>query len=229
LEEAGRVYPCTLSRRDLEEIASAPHGCTTDAYPSRLRPQHIDREWLRDLRTGRRSDAAVRFRVGAEPVAFEDRVHGSIVENVEETVGDFVLRRRDGLFAYQLAVVVDDAAMRIDEVVRGADLLDSTARQIQLTEALGAVRPSYAHVPLVRNADGQKLSKRDDALALEALRDAGVMPFQIVGYLANSLGLIDRAAACTPADLVATFAWNRVSANELVLPNDVLDRLLAVR
>src|SRR6187399_745428 len=153
LERAGRLFPCPRSRRDLQNVATAPHDSATDSpYPRTLRPETIDARWLAELRIGVRNDAAIRFRVDDAPVTFHDRVYGAIHENVAETVGDFVLRRRDGLYAYQLAVVVDDIAMEIDDVVRGADLLDSTARQIQLIEALGGRVPEYAHVPLVRNA-----------------------------------------------------------------------------
>jgi glutamyl-tRNA synthetase len=140
---------------------------------------------------------------------------------VSETVGDFVLRRRDGLYSYQLAVVADDIAMEIDDVARGADLLDSTARQIQLIEALGGARPAYAHVPLVRNARGEKLSKRDAGLTLRAFREAGVRPARVVGYLARSLGLIERVIDVDPPQLVARFDWSRVSRADLVVHEDL--------
>lgn len=221
LERAERLFPCPLSRRDLQDLASAPHGGVEAPYPRELRPKTIDAGWLAALRAGERHDAAVRFRVDDAPVTFCDRVYASITEHVGDTVGDFVLRRRDGLYAYQLAVVVDDLAMRIDDVVRGADLLDSTARQIQLLEALGGPRPLYAHVPLVRNARGEKLSKRDAGLTIRALREAGVRAPQIVGYLAHSLGLTDRASEVHPAELVAGFGWHRISRQDLVLPADL--------
>ena len=129
-----------------------------------------------------------------------------------------MLKRRDGLYAYQLAVVVDDLLMEIDDVVRGADLLASTARQIQLIEALGGTPPAYAHVPLVLNAAGEKLSKRDAGLTLRELREAGVRPERLVGYLAYSLSLLDGPDQCRPADLVADFAWSRVRRDDWVLP-----------
>jgi glutamyl-tRNA synthetase len=235
LERAGRLFPCTLSRRDLQDLASAPHGGAQDArdardareppYPREQRPPAVDAAWLSDLRTGKRTDAAIRFRVDDAAVSFRDRLQGTVIERVSETVGDFVLRRRDGLYAYQLAVVADDIAMEIDDVVRGADLLDSTARQIQLIEALGGRRPTYAHVPLVRNARGEKLSKRDAGLTIRALREAGVRAERVVGYLAHSLGLIDRVIDVDPARLVARFDWNRVSCADLVVHDDVLNVL----
>jgi glutamyl-tRNA synthetase len=159
--------------------------------------------------------------VDDRPVSFVDRVQGPITERVDLAVGDFVLKRRDGLWAYQLAVVVDDLAMEIDDVVRGSDLLASTARQIQLVEALGGTPPAYAHVPLMVNADGEKLSKRDQGLALRSLREAGVSPEKVAGYLAHSLGLLDRPEPCRPADLVPVFTWERIGRADWVLPADL--------
>jgi glutamyl-tRNA synthetase len=221
LHAAGRLFPCRRSRKDLEAIATAPHGRDGGAspYPASFRPRRLDPDWFDRLRRAERPDAAVRFRVDPEPVAFTDRVQGPISERVDETVGDFVLKRRDGLYAYQLAVVVDDLAMAIDDVVRGADLLDSTARQIQLIAALGGAPPAYAHVPLVRNHRGEKLSKRDAGLTLAALREAGVRPERLVGYLAWSLGLRDRPEPCRPAALAAGFAWPRIGREDWLLPS----------
>jgi len=162
-------------------------------------------------------------------VLIVDQVQGAQRERVDLTAGDFVLKRRDGLYAYQLAVVVDDLRMEIDEVVRGADLLASTARQVQLLAALGGRRPAYAHVPLMLGAGGEKLSKRDPALTLAGLRAAGAAPAQVTGYLAWSLGLLDAPRPCLPADLAADFDWLRVGRGDFVLPEDVTARVLAVR
>jgi glutamyl-tRNA synthetase len=169
--------------------------------------------------------------VEAAPVVFQDRLHGRVEERVDQTVGDFVLQRRDGLYAYQLAVVVDDLAMGIDEVVRGDDLLDSTARQIQLIRALGAAPPVYAHVPLVVNAAGEKLSKRDQGLTLASLRDAGVSPEALVGYLAYSLGLQETPTPRAAAAMAADFSWQRLASvperfrQEWQLPEDLAEAL----
>jgi glutamyl-tRNA synthetase len=163
--------------------------------------------------------------VDERPVSFVDRVQGPISERVDLAVGDFVLKRRDGLWAYQLAVVVDDLAMEIDDVVRGADLLASTARQIQLIEALGGTPPAYAHVPLMVNARGEKLSKRDQGLTPLSLREAGVAPAAVAGYLAFSLGLLDRPEPCRPADLVPMFSWERIGRADWVLPEDLAGEL----
>jgi len=229
LAAAGRLFPCRLSRRDLQTLASAPHGAEEAPYPSSLRPRELEPGWFeRFFAAGdERPDAAIRFLVHDRPVTFVDRVQGPIVERVDLAVGDFVLKRRDGLWAYQLAVVVDDLAMKIDDVVRGADLLASTARQIQLIEALGGAPPAYAHVPLMVNARGGKLSKRDQGLTLRSLRAAGVTPEAVVGYLAHSLGLLDRPEPCRPADLVPVFAWERIGRADWVLPEDLAGLLAA--
>ena len=229
LAEAERLFPCRLSRRDLRAIASAPHGAEEAPYPVSLRPRSVDPDWFERLRLASRPAAAIRFRVHDRPVSFADRVCGPVTERVDLAVGDFVLKRRDGLYAYQLAVVVDDLAMGIDDVVRGADLLASTARQIQLIEALGGTPPEYAHVPLMVSSRGEKLSKRDQGLTLRSLRAAGVRSEAVAGYLAYSLGLIERPEPCHPADLVAVFAWERILRADWGLPEDLVEVLRAVR
>ncbi|HKH44271.1 MAG TPA: tRNA glutamyl-Q(34) synthetase GluQRS [Thermoanaerobaculia bacterium] len=220
LAAAGRLFPCRRSRKDLQSLASAPHGPEGGApYPASFRPRQLDPGWFETLGRMERPDAAVRFLVQDRPVVWQDRVFGERVEQIDQTVGDFVMKRRDGLYAYQLAVVVDDLAMRIDEVVRGADLLDSTARQIQLIEALGGTPPAYAHVPVVVDAHQEKLSKRDQALTLSSLREAGAHPEAVVGELAASLGIIDRPDPCRPGDLLQDFAWEKVRKEAWVWPS----------
>ena len=154
------VYDCACSRADLQRAASAPLG-REPVYPGTCR------NGIGEGKTAR----AIRFRVPDGVIAFEDAIVGRVEEDAG---GDFVVRRADGLFAYQLAVVVDDAKQGITQVVRGADLLASTPRQIALQRALGYPTPSYAHLPLVVNPDGSKLSKRDGALPLPTLDDARV-------------------------------------------------------
>jgi glutamyl-tRNA synthetase len=216
LAEAGRLFPCRLSRKDLQAVASAPHGGEEAPYPASLRPRELSPDWFEQ-----RTDAAFRFLVDDRPVSFTDRVFGPITEQVDQAVGDFVLKRRDGLYAYQLAVVVDDLAMGIDDVVRGSDLLASTARQIQLIAALGGTPPAYAHVPLMLSSRGEKLSKRDQGLTLRSLREEGASPQAVTGYLAHSLGLLDRPEPCRPADLVPIFAWEKIGRADWILPEDL--------
>lgn len=221
LAEAGRIFPCRLSRKDLQAVSSAPHGGEEAPYPASLRPERVDPDWFEQLRGMERPDAALRFRVDEDVVSFTDRVFGSIAERVDVMVGDFVLKRRDGLYAYQLAVVVDDLLMGIDDVVRGADLLASTARQIQLIQALGGVPPAYAHVPLMVSARGEKLSKRDQSLSLRSLREDGASPQEVTGYLAHSLGLLDRPEPCRPADLIPRFSWETIGRADWRLPENL--------
>lgn len=229
LHARGRLFPCQVSRKDLQSLASAPHGAPgLPPYPASLRPTTLPDGWLEGLRQQDRPKAAIRFQVHDHPVTFHDKVQGIRTEQVHKTVGDFVLKRRDGLYAYQLAVVVDDLLMGVSEVVRGADLLDSTARQIQLVEALGGTPPAYAHIPLVLNGAGEKLSKRDAALALRALREGGIRPEQVAGYLGYSLGLLPHPLACTAADLIPRFEWQRIPTQPWIIPDDLPEVLAAL-
>jgi glutamyl-Q tRNA(Asp) synthetase len=161
LRQGGHLYDCGCSRADLRRIASAPLPGPggEPVYPGTCRG---------GLAAGRPLRAC-RFRVPPGEIGFVDRVHGEVSQDLEREVGDFVVRRVDGSFAYQLAVVVDDAEQGVTQVVRGADLLGSTARQIALQRALGLPTPEYAHVPLVLGPDGDKLGKRNGALPLPTL------------------------------------------------------------
>ena len=163
LRASGLVYDCACSRADLQRAASAPLGAEP-VYPGTCR---------NGLPPGKAA-RAIRFRARDETIAFEDLLLGRVEENVARKTGDFVVRRADGLFAYQLAVVVDVAEQGVTQVVRGVDLLDSTARQIALQRALGYPTPEHAHIPLVTNPDGSKLGKRDGSLPLPMLDDARV-------------------------------------------------------
>ena len=153
----GHTYPCGCTRKELEDSALAIDG--SRIYPGTCR-HGLSRE---------KAPRAIRLRTDDEPIRFTDRVQGSIAQSVEREVGDFVLQRADGIYAYQLAVVVDDAAQGVTDVVRGADLLDSTARQIHLQRLLGVATPHYLHVPVATNAAGEKLSKQ--TFAADAMRE----------------------------------------------------------
>jgi glutamyl-Q tRNA(Asp) synthetase len=161
LRRAGHAYPCACSRREV-----------ADRYPGTCRGG------LPDGKVGR----AWRIRTHSEPICFDDEVQGRQCQNVEDYCGDFVVLRADGIFAYQLAVVVDDAEQRVTDVVRGADLLDSTARQIHLQRLQGTSQPRYLHTPVALNADGQKLSKQTLAPALNAA-DASRLLIAALGFL----------------------------------------------
>ena len=157
LVDAGHAYPCACTRRELESAPLGPGG--ERIYPGTCR------NGVPAGRAGRRQ-RAFRVRVGDADVSFVDRLQGPQRQRLADEVGDFVVKRADGLFAYQLAVVVDDAQQRVTDVVRGADLLASTPRQIHLARLLGCAVPTYLHVPIATDRDGQKLSKQTQAPAL---------------------------------------------------------------
>jgi glutamyl-Q tRNA(Asp) synthetase len=181
LRAKGLVYDCACSRADLQRAASAPLGAEP-VYPGTCR------NGLQG-----RAARAIRFRVPDETIAFDDMLRGRIEEHLPTGTGDFVIKRADGVFAYQLAVVVDDAAQGVTQVVRGGDLLSSTPRQIALQRALDLPTPRYAHLPLVTNPDGSKLGKRDGALPLPTLDDQRVAETLAQAYAI--LGLTPSAPA----------------------------------
>ena len=232
LFEKGYLFPCTYSRKDIQNLSSAPHELSGNTpYPINLRPEVMDENWFRDLQGSSpqsRSYAAIRFKVPNQVVTFNDRLFGLTIENVRNSVGDFVLKRKDGMYAYQLAVVVDDIAMGITEVVRGTDLLTSTARQILLFNALEGTLPDFAHVPLVKNEDGEKLSKRDQGLTIRSLRENGVQPQQLLGYMGYSLGLMGTLRSVYLEELVHHFSWSAIKKQDTVLPADFVDILLSL-
>jgi glutamyl-tRNA synthetase len=194
LDRRGLLYRCDCSRAEIARVASAPHpGEEGPRYPGTCRDHGMaERAWKRP--------PALRLRVPAGEVVVEDRWQGIVRQDVAAAVGDFILRRGDGAFAYQLAVVVDDLAMGITEVVRGADLLSSTPRQVLLAELLGGTPPRYAHLPLVLDADGERLAKRGGGVTLREQRAAGVTPGHLVDALARLLGLrpVGSASAMVP-------------------------------
>jgi len=180
LAAAGLTYECFCTRREIQEAPSAPHA-PQGAYPGTCRDlSAAEREAKRAVRP-----AAVRLRSAVTEAAVQDVLHGSYTGVVD----DFVLRRNDGVTAYNLAVVVDDAAQGIDQVVRGDDLLPSTPRQSYLASLLNIPVPEYAHVPLVLNADGARLAKRDGAVTLTDLAAVGVPVDEVRDALLASLGL----------------------------------------
>ena len=203
LTAAGLVYPCFCTRREIRaEIAAAaaaPHGVAgiPGGYPGTCRDL-TDAE--RDERRAAGRPAALRLRAEATTIAFTDVIAGPS----EGPVDDVVLARADGVPAYNLAVVVDDAAQGVTQVVRGDDLLASTPRQIVLQRLLGYPQPEYAHVPLVVDADGGRLAKRHTAVTLGDLIGAGSTPARVRAALARSLG-VDADADTPPGDLIARF------------------------
>lgn len=208
LQAAGRLFACSCSRRDLQRLASAPHvGEEGPPYPGTCRGRYRDAE---DAQRQSGKAPSLRFRVDAGVVAFADRVMGRVEQDVAAFTGDVVLRRADGVVAYQLAVCVDDAAMGVTHVVRAQDLVGSTPRQMQLLRALGQPVPQYAHVPLLAGPDGARLQKREPRHTLGGLRAAGVSPQDVVGWLAHSVGVLPAVRPVWPAQLVEGFAMHRV-------------------
>jgi glutamyl-tRNA synthetase len=176
LQGQGLIYPCTCSRKELAAIASAPNDSDDESlYPGTCRNRHADEHY--ELPAG----VNWRFRVPeGEGVTFTDLRQGSRTYVSGEDFGDFVVWRRDDVPAYQLAVTVDDALMKVTEVVRGADLLKSTARQLLLFRALGYRLPDYYHCDLVRDASGHRMAKRHDSASIRALRESGMSPEQVL-------------------------------------------------
>jgi glutamyl-tRNA synthetase len=207
LRDAGRLYPCFCSRRDIAASASAPQEPGDERrYPGTCRA--LDPSEARRRIAGG-AGHAWRFRVPARRApSFDDRVRGP--QGGGAPCGDFVVRRADAVAAYQLAVVVDDEAMRIDEVVRGDDLLASTERQLLLYDALGWTPPAFGHVPLLLGPDGVRLSKRHAGVSLRELRDAGCSPECVVGRLAHRLGLRRAPSPVAAQELVDGFSLSAV-------------------
>ena len=203
LDAEGRLYSCFCTRAEIREAVSAPHG-PPGTYPGTCRELTAAGRAEREA-SGRRP--ALRVRASDEErVEFEDRVLGRSAGAVD----DFVVRRGDGAPAYNLAVVVDDAALGIEEVVRGADLLDSTPRQLRLARLLGLSAPSHAHVPLVLGADGARLAKRHGSVTLADRRALGESDADVVAWLASSAGLAEPGEFVSAAELVGRFDPARI-------------------
>ncbi len=213
---AGRAFPCACSRADVARAASAPHADDDEGprYAGTCRGRSRAEVEARAAAQGRAP--AIRFDGRGDEISFVDGVRG-VVEPDAAGVDDFVIRRADGTAAYQLAVVVDDAAMGITRVVRGDDLLRSTPRQLALYAALGLAPPAFAHVPLVLAPGGERLAKRTRPVAIADLRARGVSPEVVVGALAASAGLVASGTFTSPRALAAAFDLTRVDKAPAVI------------
>ena len=194
-----QLFPCQCSRKDIANAASAPHHQDgTQCYPGFCRPDQPTHEFSSE----QIRNAAWRFRIdtAAPIIVFEDQILGQQKENLSQQTGDFVVKRRDGLFAYQLANVIDDGALGVTDVVRGVDLIGSTPRQLALFDALALLKPRFFHLPLMQT-NGTIMSKRNDAQSLDPwrIRDGG--PEKLIGKLAFSIGLIDHEYPIDCAEL----------------------------
>jgi glutamyl-tRNA synthetase len=223
LRQQGRLYECFCTRAEIARAASAPHGASDEGpiYPgtcARLeRREQLERALQRN--------AALRFCPRPGTISFEDHLHGRIEQDVSGEVGDFVVRRNDGVASYQLAVVVDDAASGITHVLRGDDLLDSTPRQLQLYEALSLTPPAFAHVPLLHGPDGKRLAKRAGAFAVAELRALDVPAGRVVGLLARWAGIAGGEARGA-AELVERFSLSRLPRTPVVTSEEEIRRAL---
>ena len=219
LQAAGRAYPCICSRADVQRAASAPHredGIVV--YPGTCRGR-----WADEAEAGRATNrpAAIRLGVDGAVIGFDDRIAGPQRFDLATTSGDFVIRKADGVAAYQLAVVLDDAAAGVTDVVRGDDLLDSTPRQLLLQQALGLTPPpTYWHLPLVIGPDGRRLAKRHGDTRLAHYRARGVTAERMLGLLAFWSGQLDRREPITMGELLAAFDIERLPTEPIVFTDE---------
>ena len=213
LEEKGLIYPCYCSRAELH-AASAPH--LSDGVPLYDRKCLLRAERGELPPVGRKP--SYRVRVPDRDVIFTDILQGAYRENLERECSDFVVRRSDGVYAYQLAVVVDDALSGVNEVVRGNDLLSSTPRQMYLQDLWGFSHPAYAHIPLLTDADGRRLSKREGDGCMEIVRERYADARPVIGALADALGLIPSPESMTVEQLLPLFDWKKIPRDAVLLP-----------
>ena len=217
LQELGLTYPCYCTRADLL-ATQAPHESDGRVvYPGTCRPKSSmsPMSLIGPISPIEKSSpAATRLIVPSCNIRFTDGHYGPQQVNLATEVGDFIIRRKDGAWAYQLAVVIDDALMGINEVVRGRDLLLSSPQQIYLAELLGWSAPQFIHLPLLCNGAGQRLSKRDQSLDLASLRQRHNAP-ALIGMLAHWAGLLPHPEPVSPSDLLSTFSWEKVPLHDL--------------
>lgn len=213
LSQLGLVYPCYCSRAELH-AASAPHASDgTAIYAGTCR------DLTPEERAQKTRRPAWRIRVPEEQITFHDRLQGAYTENLARDCGDFIVRRSDGVYAYQLAVVTDDAEGGVTEVVRGRDLLSSSPRQIWLQRMLGLPAVEYCHVPLLVAPDGRRLSKRERDLDLGALRQL-YTPEQLIGKLAALADLQPEAAPVRAWELASWFSWEQVPCGNIEIHSE---------
>ena len=215
LQEEKLLYPCYCTRSQLHNV-NAPHRSDgTYVYPGTCR--HLTE--AEKAAFGRLP--AWRVEVPDRLWQFEDKLQGAVTQNLVEDCGDFVVRRADGCYVYQLAVVVDDGEAGVTEVVRGVDLLGSAPRQMYLQEKFGLPHPAYGHVPLLLAPDGRRLSKRDMDLDLGRLRQQ-LRPEELIGVLAHSCGLLERYEPISAAELASIFSWEKLKKEDIFLDGENL-------
>ena len=210
LERQGLIYPCYCTRGELH-AASAPHASDgTPIYAGTCR------RLTEAERKEKTKKPAWRLCVPDRVIGFDDLLQGHYEENLRQECGDFIVRRSDGVFAYQLAVVADDAAMGVTQVVRGRDLLGSTPRQIWLQQCLGLPTPEYLHVPLLLSLEGRRLSKRDRDLDLGLLRQR-LRPEELLGVLAHAAGILKKPEPVSAAELACCYDRTMLRREDCVI------------
>lgn len=211
LAAMGLTYPCYCTRNELM-ATNAPHlSDGRVVYAGTCRPERIEKGSVEGKKV-----RATRLRVADEAISFDDGLFGRTIVDLGSEVGDFVVRRGDGAWAYQLAVVVDDAMMGVTEVMRGCDLLQSAAQQIYLYRLLGYGAPRFVHVPLLCNSSGQRLSKRDGSLNMEALRK-DMRAEDILGEIGFLAGLTEQGKRANLHDLLEVYDENRLPKTEQII------------
>ena len=214
LQERELIYPCFCSRSELH-AAEAPHLSDGRIIYSGTCRQLTPEQ--RQAKAQKRAPA-YRLQIEDEPINFLDGHYGPQSFNLAKESGDFIVRRSDGVFAYQLAVTIDDALMGVTQVVRGCDLLSSTPMQLYIYHLLGFTPPSFFHIPLLVDATGRRLSKRDGDLEIAALRKAYGSPEPIIGFLAYLAGQIAKPVPLCVADLLPLFAASKIPQQNIVVP-----------
>jgi len=225
LRQKELLYPCFCSRAQLMAIASAPHGLSTEGpvYSGVCKSLSAAEAAEREAH----KTPSLRFALPDKPVVFSDACAGKQVFAPSHG-GDFIVQRADGIISYQLAVVVDDAAMGITDVLRGRDLLDSTPRQLLLYEALELTAPQFAHVPVLCDASGVRLSKRDQAHSIAAIRAAGVQAEQVIGCLAVLCGIRDHIEPVRASELIQDFSLKNCTGEVWTLTPKIMDLLTGI-
>lgn len=213
LTRQGRIYPCFCTRAQLQASQAPNLGDTQWVYNRACASLSPDQ--VAELSSQR--SPAMRLRVPDEDVFFTDGLFGHQCENLTQDCGDFILRRSDGLYGYQLAVVVDDALSGVNEVVRGRDILSATPRQIFLQQCLGFDTPTYIHIPLLMDSQGRRLAKRDKDISLPALSRL-MTPEDILGMLAASVGILEESRPMSLEGLISHFQWSKIRREDVRLP-----------